>query len=74
MKVGKYDIKIEKKEAINSLLIYSLMFTLFVLFTENNGKQSCFIAACTSGVQFLWNTFWFNYYEYKNQKKLLSKE
>lgn len=71
MKIGKYNIKVEKKETINSLFIYALMFTLFVLFTENSGKQSCFIAACTSGVGLLWKTFWFNYYERKKQREKL---
>mgnify|MGYP000892860221 CR=1 FL=1 len=74
MKVGKYDIRIEKREAVNALIMYALLFTIFTLFTENSGKQSFLIAICTSGVGLLWNTFWFNYYEYKKRNNLLSKE
>ena len=66
MRIGKYDITFEKKAAINALIFYALMITLFIFLTENNGKQSLLIAFWTSIIPFIWNTFWFNYY--KNKK------
>lgn len=74
MKIGKYDIKIEKKAVIAFWVQYSILFTWFVFLTDNSKLQCFFIAICTAIVVFVWEIFWFNYYEHKNQEKLLSKE
>jgi hypothetical protein len=74
MRIGKYDIKIEQKSLLRTIGLYSFYVTWTIIFIDRDPKLICRDAALISGLPFLWDTFWFNYYEYKNQKKLLNKE
>jgi hypothetical protein len=69
MKIGKYHITVRKKDIVWAVFNYAFTITLFILFTENNGKRSCEIAFFTCFIPFVWNVLWFNYYEIKKQNK-----
>lgn len=74
MKVGKYDIKIEQKSLLRTIGLYSFYVTWTIIFIDRDAKLICRDAALISGLPFLWDIFWFNYYEHKNRKKQLNKE
>ncbi len=67
MKIGK--LEIQQKTTVKALAAYAYLFTFFVLFTGNSGKQSLLTAACSSGAGFIWEVLFYNYRRTKMQSR-----